>query len=220
MSAAPVRSSSSCRRSEARNTLRRPLAAWLLALVCAGCAAPPAVHFHSLVLPTHPAPKEGLAPTGRGPAIVLDPIRIPVAVDQPQWLLRMPDDTLTLLEQERWASPLRDEFRQALMEILRHRYGAVDVRAIGSGATPWRLHVTITRFELQPGEAWLESVWSLGQRNAETPALRCRSSFTETSVGGMPALAQAQRRAVEKLGDAIGEQLLALNNGQAGRCPT
>ena len=220
MSAAPVRSSSSCRRSEARNTLRRPLAAWLLVLVCAGCAAPPAVHFHSLVLPTHPAPKEGLAPAGRGPAIVLDPIWIPVAVDQPQWLLRMPDDTLTLLEQERWASPLRDEFRQALMEILRHRYGAVDVRTIGSGATPWRLHVLITRFELQPGEAWLESVWSLGQRTAETPALRCRSSFKEGSGGGMPALAQAQRRAVEKLGDAIGEQLLALNNGQAGRCPT
>ena len=207
------------RRCNVRNAMARPFGALLLALACAGCAAPPAVHFHSLVLPTHPAPKEG-ATAGRGPAIVLDPIRIPVAVDQPQWLLRLPDDTLTLLEQERWASPLRDEFRQALMEILRHRYGAVDVRTIGSGATPWRLHVVITRFELQPGEAWLESVWSVRQGNAETPVLRCRSSFRESSGGGMPALGQAQRRAVEKLGDAIGEQLLALNNGQAGRCPT
>ena len=197
----------------------RPLSALLFVLACAGCAAPPAIHFHSLVLPTHPAPKGGLATVGRGPAIVLDPIRIPVAVDQPQWLLRMPDDTLTLLEQERWASPLRDEFRQALMEILRHRYGAVDVRTIASGATPWRLHVAITRFELQPGEAWLEGVWTLGPRSAETPTLRCRSSFRETSGGGMPALAQAQRRAVEKLADAIGEQLLALHGGQPGRCP-
>ena len=220
MTAAADRSRSPSGRHAVRGALRRPLGAWLLALVCAGCAAPPAVHFHSLVLPMHPAPKEGLAPVGRGPAIVLDPIRIPVAIDQPQWLLRLPDDTLTLLEQERWASPLRDEFRQALMEILRHRYGAVDVRTIGSGATAWRLHVTITRFELQPGEAWLESVWSLGRRDADTPALRCRSSFRESSAGGMPALGQAQRRAVEKLGDAIGEQLLAVNGGQAGRCPT
>ena len=187
--------------------------------ICTACATPAPVRLHSLVGPEHPAPREGVAP-GRGPAISLDPIRVPVAVDQPQWLIRLPDDTLTLLEQERWASPLRDEFRQALMEILRHRYGAVDVRTIGSGATAWRLHVTITRFELQPGEAWLESVWSLGRRDADTPALRCRSSFRESSAGGMPALGQAQRRAVEKLGDAIGEQLLAVNGGQAGRCPT
>jgi uncharacterized lipoprotein YmbA len=203
----------------AQGSTGRRLGALLLALVCGGCAAPPAIHFHSLVAPTHPAPKEGLAPAGRGPAISLDPIRIPVAVDQPQWLLRLPDDSLTLLEEDRWASPLRDEFRQALIDILSHRYGAVDVRTIGSGSPPWRVHVVINRFELQPGEAWLESTWSLGQRNAETPALRCRSSFKESASGGMPALAQAQRRAVAQLGEAIGDQLLALHAGQPGRCP-
>jgi len=190
----------------------------LLALACGACAAPPAIHFHSLVGPTHPAPKEGLAPTG-GPAIFLDPIRIPVAVDQPQWLLRMPDDTLTLLEQERWASPLRDEFRYALLDILTHRYGAVDVRAVASGAPTWRIHVAITRFESQLGEAWLESTWSLAPRSAETPALRCRSSFRESASGGTAALAQAQRRTVAKLGDAIGDQMLALHRGEPGRCP-
>jgi len=34
----------------------------------------------------------------------------------------------------------------------------------------------------------------------------------------MPALAQAHRRAVMRLGDAIGEQLIALQRGEPGRC--
>jgi hypothetical protein len=114
-----------------------------------------------------------------------------------------------LLEQERWASPLRDEFRYALLDILTHRYGAIDVRAVAGGTAPWRIHVAITRFESQLGEAWLESTWSLGQRNAETPALRCQSSFRESAGGGTAALAQAQRRTVARLGDAIGDQMLA-----------
>ena len=197
----------------------RRLTTWLLALACGACATPPAIHFHSLVGSTHPTPKEGLAPSGAGPAIFLDPIRIPVAIDQPQWLLRMPDDTLTLLEQERWASPLRDEFRYALLDILTHRYGAIDVRAVAGGTAPWRIHVAITRFESQLGEAWLESTWSLGQRNAETPAVRCQSSFRESAGGSAAALAQAQRRTVARLGDAIGDQMLALHRGETGRCP-
>jgi len=215
-------------RSDVRTPDRRPtrsaagrrLAIVLLSLICSACAAPPAVHFHSLVSPTHPTPKEGLGPVGSGPVVFLEPIRIPVAVDQPQWLLRLPDDTLTLLEQERWASPLRDEFRHALIDILSNRYGALDVRSGGSGAVVWRVYVGITRFELQPGEAWLESTWSLGPRNVETPVLRCKSSFRETSGGGNAALAQAQRRTVAKLGEAIGDQLLMLVRGEPGRCPT
>ena len=197
----------------------RNLTAWLLALACGACAAPPAIHFHSLVGSTQPTPREGLGPSGAGPAIFLDPIRIPVAVDQPQWLLRMPDDTLALLEQERWASPLRDEFRHALLDILTHRYGAIDVRAVAGGTATWRIHVAVTRFESQLGEAWLESTWTLGRRNAETPALRCQSSFREGAGGSTAALAQAQRRTVAKLGDAIGDQMLALHRGEPGRCP-
>ena len=145
---------------------------------------------------------------------------MPVAVDQPQWLIRLPDDTLTLLEQERWASPLRDEFRHALLDILTHRYGAVDARTVGTGGSPWRVHVVITRFDAQPSGSWLESTWSIGPRNADTPTLRCETSVRETSDGGMAALAQAHRRAVTRLGDAIGEQLLALQRGEPARCPS
>jgi hypothetical protein len=127
------------------------------------------------------------------------PIRIPVAVDQPQWLLRLPDDTLTLLEQERWASPLRDEFRHALIDSLSNRYGALDVRSGGSGAVVWRVYVGVTRFESQTGEAWLESTWSLGPRNVETPALRLQvivpGNFGRRHCGARPGAAPDRREA-------------------------
>ena len=191
----------------------------LVLSICTACATPAPVHLHSLVGPEHPTPREGAAP-GRGPAISLDPIRVPVAVDQPQWLIRLPDDTLTLLEQERWASPLRDEFRHALLDVLTHRYGAVDARTVGTGGSPWRVHVVITRFDAQPTSNWLESTWSIAQRGTDMPTLRCETSVRENSDGGMAALGQAHRRAVARLGDAIGTQLVALQRGESGRCPS
>lgn len=197
--------------------LVRHAGATLLALACVACAAPP-VHFHTLLAAERPAPREGVAPA-RGPAILLEPIRVPAQVDQPQWLVRLPDDTLALLEQERWASPVRDELHQALLEILTQRFGAVDARSALAGAPPLRIRVEVTRFELRPGEAWLESIWIVGPRNAEGAALRCVSSLRESAGAGMAALAQADRRAVARLGEAIGEQLMALQRGENGRCP-
>ena len=217
MSGAPAKSSRPPIDGSRWHRLGARLQAALLALACAACATPAPVHFHSLVGPAHPSMREGLTP-GRGPAMSLDPIRVPVAVDQPQWLIRLPDETLTLLEQERWAGPLRDEFRHALLDVLTHRYGAVDARTVGTGGSPWRVHIVITRFDAQPSSSWLESTWSIGKRDSETPTLRCETSVRETSDGGMPALAQAHRRAVMRLGDAIGEQLIALQRGEPGRC--
>ena len=201
---------------------RRPLARVLgaLALLLAGCAAPPAVHYHTLLPAERPVPRDGAKPgAGAAPAFVLDPVDVPAQVDQPQWLVRLPDDTLALLEQERWASPLRDEIHQVLAEILTRRFGAVETRAVGPDAPFWRVRVAVTRFESMPGEARLAATWQLTARRPESPALRCLSEWREPAAGGMAALAEAHRRALAHLGDAIGEQLLALQRGEQGSCP-
>ena len=52
-----------------RRALQR---AWaVLVLACAGCAAPPVVHLHTLMPAERPMPREGVTLDGRGPAIVL-----------------------------------------------------------------------------------------------------------------------------------------------------
>ena len=108
----------------------------------------------------HPDAEPSSAPPARdraGPVaatipIVLEPIRVPAQVDQPQWLVRLPDDSLAVLEQERWASPLRDELREALLEQLAAGYGAVEARSAvaGSGA-PVRIVARRASLRFTPG---------------------------------------------------------------------
>ncbi len=189
-------------------------------LALGACATPQAPRYHTLLPAEAPVPLAGAGVvTGTGPAIFLEPVRVPVQVDQPQWLVRMGDDSLALLEQERWASPLRDEFRLALREILARRFGAVETRSAAPGLPLWRVRVDVTRFESIPGEARLEATWSLTPRSAEAPALRCSATLHESAGPGMPALAAAHRRAVALLGEAIGKGLLALQQGTPTHCP-
>jgi len=197
----------------------RPLSAVTLATLLALCAcstsAPP-TRLHSL-MPAEPTPRE--APPGRGPVFVaLEPIRLPAQVDQPQWLVRLPDDSLASLEQERWASPLRDELRQALLEQLAARFGVVEGRsAAPQAAAPVRVALELRRFDSIPGrEARIEADWTVSGMAAP---LRCSLLLREPAPGAMVELAGAHRRAVARLAGAIGASLLAAPPATSPACP-
>ena len=199
----------------------RPLIAVACAVLVAlgGCStsAPP-TRLHTL-MPAEPTPRDAAA-AGRGPLFVaLEPIRVPAQVDQPQWLVRLPDDSLASLEQERWASPLRDELRQALLEQLGARFGVVEGRsAVPQAAAPLRVALELRRFDSIPGrEARLEGQWTV--TGASAPTLRCSVLVRETAPGGTPELAAAHRRAVVRLAEAIGASLVALPPATAPACP-
>jgi len=188
----------------------------ILSLAVAGCASAPPTRLHTL-MPAESVARGAGASTVPVP-VVLEPIRIPAQVDQPQWLVRLPDDSLALLEQERWASPLQDELRQALLEELGARFGMVEAAA--GAASPWRVRIDLRRFESVPGrEARIEGSWLLSSGDARRPGQRCEWRFAEPAAGGMPALAQAHRRAVVRLADAVGEGLQKLGRGEAPACP-
>ena len=193
-----------------------PLAA-LLALAACSASAPP-VRLHTL-MPAELVPRDLVA--GRAPFfIALEPIRLPAQVDQPQWLVRLPDESLAVLEQERWASPLRDEVRQSLLEELAARYAAVEGRGATAGsAAPLRISLDLRRFDSIPGrEARVEGAWTVSI-GAAAPSLRCEALLREAAPGGMPALAAAHRRAVVRLADAIGAILVAVRAGASAVCP-
>jgi len=193
----------------------------LLALVACclaltACSSTPAPRFHSLLSTASvPARDPGLQPL----PLDLATVGVPAAVDQLQWVVRLPDDSLRVLEQEQWVAPLRDELRAALFERLAQRFGAVDVRN-APAAQAVRVKVDVQRFESIAGkEVWLDSVWSAQTEVAKASPLVCRSSVREPVVGDVVALAAAHRRAVVRLADEIGNQLLALYNGAGARCP-
>jgi uncharacterized protein len=204
----------------------RRLASVLMLVIAAqlpGCGSSPVVRLHTLLPFDVPAPPNQTAAAGNTAALVvsLSAVNVPAQVDQPQWLVRLPDDTLALLEQDRWAGPLRDELRSALMEVLAARWGAVDARTAGQspGVPVWQVTVDVSRFESAPGrEARLDTRWSATTGQPGTPSAACGSSLREPVADGMPALAQGHRRAVARLADDIGRQLQAMQRGESARC--
>ena len=195
----------------------RGLAACLAstAILMTACGTPPPTHWHSL-LPAEPPAALRVSGTyaGQPMPIVLAPLGLPAQVDQPQLLLRLPDGSLTSLEQERWASPLRDELRSALLERLANRYDVVESRGEAAGSeAPLRVAVTLTRFDSVLGrEALIEGSWLASKAAAGTPRWSCRWIVREPAVsGGAAALALAHQKAWARLADALGEGLRATN---------
>lgn len=202
---------------------RRPrpiarVAAVLGALALAACASPPSTHFYSL-MPTGIAARSA-APAASGITIVLEPVRLPAQVDQPQWLVQLADDSMAQLEQERWAGPLRDEFRQALLEELIVDQGAIDARTHPrAGGLVFRIVVDVRRFDSLPGhEARIEGSWTITGSDGKSPT-RCEWLIREPAPGPLAALAAAHRRAVARLGVAIGQTLAGIRRGGAATCP-
>jgi uncharacterized lipoprotein YmbA len=186
-------------------------------IVLAACSTTaPRVRLHTLM----PSELGTAGPVAATIPVVLEPIQVPVQVDQAQWLVRLPDGSLAVLEQERWASPLRDELREALLEQLAAGYGAVEARsAVAGSGTPVRISLDVRRFDSLPGgEARIEGSWTLGS-GAGAPVVHCEWLIREAAPGPVDTLAAAHQRAVARLGAAIGAGLVSVKAGRPPVCP-
>ena len=186
-------------------------------LVLAACGTPPPTHFYSL-MPTEITARSA-SPAASGVVFRLEPIRVPGQVDQPQWLVQLGDDSMAVLEQERWASPLRDELQQALLEELIVGQGAIDARTQPAAADVARVAIDVRRFDSLPGrEARIQGSWTITGKEARNGS-RCEWLIREAAPGSLAALAAAHRRAVSRLGAAIGQALAQMRRGEAASCP-
>lgn len=192
----------------------RPAGRWAclatVALLTA-CATPPQTHWHTLLPATLSGSKTGADGDRTHPKalpVTVAPVRLPAQVDRVQWLVRLPDDGVALLEQEQWASPLGDEIRLALQASLAARGFAIDPSASANAASPTRLSVEVRRFESLPGrEARISGSWTLAS-TARAEAFHCDFLYREAATeGGFSALARAHVRAIERLSDAVAERL-------------
>ena len=202
------------------NPSRRCLTAVALAVSIhfGGCAAPPPIRLHSLLSIDSPArASPSLRP---GFAYTLTAVSVPPQVDQPQWLIRNPDGTLSLLEQERWAAPLRSELQSALLDRWINSWGGRSAATSSASDSAWRVTLDVMRWEAWPGrEVRLESRWSA---TSGAFALNCRSVIREaassSSKSAVLALADSQRRAVIRLADEVASRIDAVQKGEPGGC--
>ncbi len=177
----------------------------VLLLAACGSAAPP--RFHSLL----GAP---LRPGAPSMAWQLGAVTIPAQADQPQFVLRRADGSYAVLEQERWVAPLQDELREALAERLTSRLGPA-MAPPAAGHAEWRVTVEVQRFDAAPGRATLVAQWHV---QSGSTGLRCTAQLDQDAADGVPALAAAQRRNLERLATALAEALAALDAGRVPAC--
>jgi uncharacterized protein len=186
----------------------------LAALVLAGCASSQPTRFHTLLPAAVGAPVVRSAPDVR---FQLVSVRVPAQVDQPQIVLRLPDDTMTALEQDRWVAPLVDEIRGAVTQ--RVESALSDLPATGAAPTaPWRIAIDVQRFDSMLGRAVrVQAQWSLQAPGGGAP-LRCQAVIERRVGEGVAAVTAGHRAAFEQLGDAIGQALKTAATGGHPGC--
>jgi uncharacterized lipoprotein YmbA len=193
-------------------TLRLAGATALLATLAACSSAP--THFHTLVPPAAPAIGQVAAPF----LIDVQAVGVPPQVDQPALVLRHGSTGVSVLDGERWASPLGDEIRGALVADLSTRLGTHDVHGLPRPKDSKVVHVQfdVRRFDSEVGgEATLEASWQV--RAAEAGA-SCSSRIGEPAGGSYDSLVEAHQRALAKAADQIAVAVRAAAAGQPPVC--
>jgi uncharacterized protein len=196
------------------------LGCWLV-LAISGCSSVSApVHYHTLLAPAAPtAESQPQAPF----LIEVLPVGIPPQLDQLQLVVRQGGSNVAIVDGERWAGPLADEFRNALSTQLTQRLHTQDIAGL---AAPKDQPVLRIKVQMRRLDGWLgqsvqlDADWSLGfAKQAANARFICRGQFQEQAPGGYAELVQAQQRSIAALAARVAEQAQAWAAAQSASCP-
>jgi hypothetical protein len=191
------------------------------AALLSGCASTPSSRFYTLGGGGETASPSAAVRAAPAFLIEVPTVSVPAQVARNQLVVQDDANRVSVLEQERWASPPADELRRALSGDLAARLDTFDV--FGSphpdNVPVYRIAVNVRRFESWPGShAVLDTVWSV--RSLRTQAVvTCSTVQTENVGPGFDALVQGHRRAVGQLADAIATTVRALASGAHAPTP-
>jgi uncharacterized lipoprotein YmbA len=179
--------------------------AWLMG-VCAGCASAP-VHYYTLA----PPPDKASSISATSFAIDVRVDHIPPLLNRSELAARTGPAEVTLLENERWASPVKNEIQNALrLELQRHMSA---LRPVSSRLT---IEVDVQRFEAELGQYVLfEAFWSatFGARAAS-----CAFQADEKIRDGYSEMIEGYQRALGAFAGTIVEELTSPTNDSGGAC--
>lgn len=192
-------------------TLRLAAAVTLLGTLAACSSAP--THFHTLI------PPSATLPPAAAPFLIdVQAVGVPPQVDQPALVLRHGASGISVLDGERWASPLGDEIRGALAADLSTRLGTHDVHGLprGKGAKVVFVQFDVRRFDSEVGgNATLEASWSV--RSGDT-ASTCASRVSQPAGSSYDSLVDAHQRALGQAADQVAAAVRVVAGGQVATC--
>jgi uncharacterized protein len=190
--------------------------AWLVS-IGAGCSSAP-VRYYTLTPPpdkTLPAPETTLA-------IDVRVVHTPPQLNRSELMVRIGPTEMTLLENERWASPVNDELKGALRLQLQHRLGRMT--GLDPAFTKLTVDIDVQHFEAELGRyALLEASWgatlsTTGQRSNGARATTCSFRAEEKILTGYAGMAEGYQREIAALADAIVAVLTSPANGVGASC--
>ena len=170
----------------------------LLVFVLAACATPPRENFFTLNAPEPPA----AAPDA--PSVAVGPVTIPEMVDRPQFVLRLGPNQVQIVEQARWAEPLKTGIARVVAANLAVALGAR--LAPGRNAeADYRVALDVQRFESPADAVLIEALWTATSKDGRKSG---RSLVREKIAGkDHAALAAAHSAALAAIGREIAAAL-------------
>jgi uncharacterized lipoprotein YmbA len=190
--------------------------AWLVS-VGVGCTSAQ-VRYYTLI----PPPDKTLPASETTLAIDVRVHHIPPQLNRAELMVRTGSTEVTLLENERWASPVNDEIKDALRLQLQRRLDRMT--GLRPVATKLTLDIDVQQLEAELGQyALLEASWSAtlsakGQRSNVAPATTCAFQADEKIHRGYAGIVEGYQRETAALADAIVGVLTSPASGTDAPC--
>lgn len=182
-----------------------------------GCTSAP-IRYYTLTPPADRAASAGDA------ALVVEVrvTHIPQQLQHSELMVRTSATGVMLLENEQWASPVKEEIQESLRLELQRRLA----RTSGSTSVYAKLllELDVQHFEAQIAQrAWLEASWRAtlipeGSKSIDTRSATCTFHAESEIHGGYDATVEAYQRDIAALADAIALRLGDLSNATEVAC--
>jgi len=177
--------------------------------VLAACASPPS-RFYTLGSQGDSTAADRTV----SPAILIDmrPVTVPSAVARSQIVVQVSATQVNVLEDDRWASPLADEIRNAMLAAVSRQSGAADVQGMAraDNVAVYDVAVDVRRFETWPGShVLIDVVWTVRPSNSQE-TMTCHSVVSRSVTAGYDAVVDGHRRALQSIAAQIGQGIREL----------
>jgi uncharacterized protein len=185
----------------------------------AGCGTA-TERFYALSAGLSPAAAPVQPGSGFNHSVVVSPAALPELVDRPQLVVRAQANRVTILEQQRWAEPLRAGVARVVAENLARSLGThqISTRDDVISKADCQVSLDVRRFDAQPDSAvTVETLWTvvcidLGKRAGQTVAREAIAKGKDAELDGVVA---AHGRALDALSRDIALALRSLGAGVA-----
>ena len=184
---------------------------WLVS-IGVGCTSAP-VHYYTLA-----APPDRTVPASE-PTLAIDVrvVHTPPQLNHAELTVRTGPTEVTLLENERWASPVSDEIKDAVRLELQRRPDRMS--GLGPDFTKLTIDIDVQQLEAELGRyalmevSWRATVSSPGQRSAGTRVTTCTFRADEQIQPGYVGMVEGYQRQIVALADDIMAALTSRTSG-------